>query len=278
MVMKRAARIVKWVSPAVLLVELGLVLSGWLDVGDAVIIAVVIEGVLAVLMMCLVFLGARDYRQQRDSGADSSTAMKHALLEVLPGPVAHVLWHEVGIFGAIVRENRGRREVRSGEVALPYGKDQLTFIVVMCVLSMVEIVVVGLLVPWEWLRLVALVLGVYGMIWIFGFYCAMRTRPHVIGGDFLEVRCAHLGSVRVELDDVIGASKALNGTRTRSISHDDGVVTVSLSGTTNVEVRLRDGACASVKGETLPTAFVRFTCDDPAGAVEKLRPVFADRG
>lgn len=268
---RRMARLVKWGSPVVLLVEGALVVSGRLGLGRAVVIAVAVEAVLALLMGATVLLGVQDYRRERTAGGDTSSALRHALRQVLPAPVAAVLWHELGIATAVVRTLRGRAEVAPGETPLAYGRDQLAFIVVMCGVSVGEILVFGLLVPWEWLRVVALVVGVYGMFWVLGFYCAMRTRPHVVGRGRVELRCAHLSSVRVPLEAIELVRESLTSTSTRNLHLDAEVLTVTLSGTTTMELVLRDGTRLDVKGSVEPVSLVRFSCDDQESARAVLR-------
>lgn len=54
--------------------------------------------------------------------------------------------------------------------------------------SAVEIVVVDLLLPWQTARIVALVLGVWGLLWMLGFLASLNVQPHLVDGSGIRVR------------------------------------------------------------------------------------------
>ncbi len=67
---------------------------------------------------------------------------------------------------------------------------------VFIVVSAIDIVAVDLalrhfLPDWEWLRTVALVLGVWGLLWMIGLAANLVTHRHVVGPSGLRVRNSH---------------------------------------------------------------------------------------
>lgn len=277
--MKRLAAAAKWASPAVVLVEVVLVITGKLGAGRAVVIGLALEALLALTVASLVASAFRDYRRERRSGANGREAAKGAVRQVLPSPVAAIMWRELELFIDIADRARGREAVTAGQRAIPYWRQQRTLLGVMGVLSVGEIVLLGLVLPWEPLRLLALILGLYGTLWIFGFYCATRNRPHVLDDDgWLELRCANLGKVRVRLSDVAAVSQSMRSASSRSIGIEGGIVSVTLSGTTLVSLTLRPGATVEVKGSPAAASQVCFSCDDPAGAVEAVSVAVRQHG
>jgi hypothetical protein len=187
-----------------------------------------------------------------------------------------------GGFESIALLVRGRGDVPAGATVIPGGAAQRTFLVVMMVLGLVEIVLVDLIVPWTWLRVVMLVLGVYSVVWLFGFYAGLRTRPHYVDDDRLVLRVGHLASVSVDVDSIRAVRRETHDKYTGAKYK--GIVSVSgdvvamqgMSGTT-VTVVLEPGSPVRVSRRgTVPAAEVRFDSDDLAAAVdainERIRP------
>lgn len=72
--------------------------------------------------------------------------------------------------------------------AFPYVKQVQPLLLAFLFLSVLELPVVHFLVPWEPVKLVLLVLGVWGLLWMLGYIAAMRVFPHLIDDDGLHIR------------------------------------------------------------------------------------------
>jgi hypothetical protein len=143
----------------------------------------------------------------------------------------------------------------------------------------VEIGVVDLVVPWRVVRLVLLVLGVYGALWMLGFIGAFSVRPHVVTADRLWLRFAHLREVAVPLDLVDTVRTARHSGYRRSLQVEDGVLAMAVSDNTTVSVRLREPWSTMLKPGTAEQTVteVRFHADDPRAAVAALTAAVGDR-
>jgi MarR family len=54
--------------------------------------------------------------------------------------------------------------------------------------SLIELPVVHLLIPWDAIRVAALVVSVWGLLWMVGMLASMKVFPHLLDGDGLRIR------------------------------------------------------------------------------------------
>lgn len=274
---KRIVQVLKWAALAVIVVELLLVATGVLDLGQAVVTAIGLEVLCGVLALGLAVTARVNYRRLRQAGTGPWDAFLQAAGTVLPRPVVTLLRHELGGLMSIVLLVRGRKDVPAGATVIRCGAAQKTFLVVMMVLGPIEIVLVEVLVPWGWLRVLLLVLGVYGLIWMLGFYAGVHTRPHYVGDDRLVLRVGHLAGVSVDVGSVRAVRRETHdrytGTKYKGLVSvkDDVVAMQGMSGTT-VTVVLEPGTPVQVQGRgTVHADELRFDADDLDAAVRTVK-------
>ncbi len=123
--------------------------------------------------------------------------------------VADALAREISLLTSALATFRGRRS----RVLLPDAVRAFTLheragyggiLVALLLVVVVEMTVAHLLLAPGHPRLAAvlLVLGVYGVVWLFGDYQAMRRRPCVVGGGELRIRLGLRKELRVPRDQV----------------------------------------------------------------------------
>ncbi len=149
-------------------------------------------------------------------------------------------------------------------------------------LSAIEIPVMHLLVPWDGIRILVLILGVWGLTWMVGYFAGLRMHPHVVSATGLVVRNGP--STRIEIP---WGNVASVRSRTRSYEEDRGmqflheesgsVQALVMSNQTSVDVVLREPqAVEGRKGTVESVVEVRFWADEPdrlAGAARaRLEP------
>jgi hypothetical protein len=117
--------------------------------------------------------------------------------------VRRVLAYEVGMWRNLYRWVF-RRPVtfEPDAVALGYAGMLTPFLIAFIAVSAVEIPVLHLLLPWETARLVADILGVYGLLWMVGLFAANRAHPHIVGRFGLRIRNGHAVDLLLAWDDV----------------------------------------------------------------------------
>ena len=216
-------------------------------------------------------LGVRVYRHERQGGADRDEALDAAVQASLPGPVAFLVRNQVQLLSSLVLLARRRRHgVPPGAVALGYDRAVRPLAVVMLVLSVVELAVIELAVPWPTVRLVLLVLGAYALLFVLGMTAANTVRPHVLTADQLRLRSGSWADVRVPVHRVATALAQTRHAPSSVVSVTGDELVMGVAGTTNVEVRLVGPTPISTGRGSRDVSTVRFAVDDPRAAVREL--------
>ncbi|MCZ2525224.1 hypothetical protein [Streptomyces sp. HB2AG] len=262
----------RWAVPTVVLVQVVLVWAGVIGAGRAVVVALLLEMLLVGVVVTEIALARRAFRDSRGRGADRQEALRRALSAVLPAPVAKVTAVEFGLFRALWLRMRRKPDVPEGHEALRYGSDIKPLMRVLALLVPLELLVVELIVPWTAVRVVLLVLSVYGAVWLLGFVAALTVHPHTVGGGEIVLRFAHFARVAVPLGLVESVRVDRRSGHRRTVEVEGGVLAVSVGGSTAVSVRLREPyPVAPAPGRPVQEVReVRFAADDPRGAVGVL--------
>jgi hypothetical protein len=271
----RPLRVLKWATPAVVVVQGLLVAGGILPLGDAVLIALMAEIVLCGAALVLAAAAGGEYRRMRGEGAARSEALGAAARSALPSPVAKVALHEVRILHALWLAVRRREDVPPGALTFSCGRGQRPVFITIVVVSAAEVGVVHWLVPWDWARIALGLLGLYGIVWLAGLYQSFSRRPHYVHEGRLVLRCGMFGEVGLVLEEVESVSRSFRSWSMRSFAvhgEQDDAAEISLtpSGMTDVVISLRPGTEVLAKGRTLGSPDVHVACDDPAGFVEQV--------
>ncbi|MFC7479232.1 hypothetical protein ACFQX7_02995 [Luedemannella flava] len=144
--------------------------------------------------------------------------------------------------------------------------------------STIEIPILHLMLPWETVRLIALALGIQGVLWMLGLMGSLKLHPHTVGPSGLRIR----NSVTLDFTlrwDEIAAIRAHDrtlppGDRAAVIEPVDGGVIAHLAqaGSTRVDVVLREPRPLPYrKTKGRPVVEFRFSADDPAALVAAAR-------
>jgi hypothetical protein len=106
-------------------------------------------------------------------------------------PVRWLVTLEIGIwrslFLLVTRRISGQRQ---GVRPFAYAKAIVPVMGAFIFVSMVELPVVHLLIPWDTVRLVTLVLSIWGLLWMAGLLASMKVFPHLLDAHGLRVRTA----------------------------------------------------------------------------------------
>ena len=98
---------------------------------------------------------------------------------------------EIALYRSLFRWVTRRPDVPAGGVAFSYVGAVALLLWVFISVSAVELVVVHLLLPWETIRLVADILGIWGLIWMLGLAASYSVHPHVVTESGLRIRQGH---------------------------------------------------------------------------------------
>ena len=203
------------------------------------------------------------------------------------------VWHRTGSFlkRALLLElrvyaNIGRFIARRPAIprdaaGFGYHRPVLTVLIIFIVLSAVEIPIVDLIVHrWPAVRIGFLILGIWGVTWMFGLLSAYLMRPHTVGPDGIQVRQGLEIDIPLSWDDIASVARVKRVDEPKSpriVETGDGrTLAFRMQDETAIEIELerptivRLPGHAPKGGEQLVTA-VRIWVDDPKAFMDEVR-------
>jgi hypothetical protein len=129
-----------------------------------------------------------------------------------------------------------RPRVPAGAAGFPYHQPVRTFLVAFVILSAVELAVVDFIVRrWAGVRIPLLIVGVWGLVYMFGLLFGMLTRPHAVGPDGIRARQGSEIDIRLSWDDVYSVTH-----RKHVVQHKEPMVTVDAEERTTLHLRMQN--------------------------------------
>ncbi len=188
---------------------------------------------------------------------------------------------ELSIYASIGRFISRRPAIPRGAAGFSYHKPVLTILIIFIVLSAVEIPIFDLIVHrWPAVRIPFLILGIWGLTWMFGLLCAYLMRPHTVGPDGIRVRHGLETDVALSWDDIASVARNLRVDEPKSpkIEETDASRTLLLriANETDIEIELERPTVVRLPGgganggEQTITA-VRIWVDDPKTFMDEVR-------
>lgn len=198
-----------------------------------------------------------------------------------PSLVGRAIQLEAGIWRSLYRWVT-RRPVIDDATEAPFGYVQIQAAVMWAFIgvSALEIPVLHLILPWKVAEIIAVVIGVWGLLWALGYMASLRTRPHVVGPAGLRVRHGVTVDTPIGWDDVAGIRvrrRNLPTSKTVQLADEgDGtILSIGVSGQTNVDVILHRTVTASLPKGDQTVAAVRIYADDAQDLVALARQYLA---
>ncbi|KQM83801.1 PH domain-containing protein [Agromyces sp. Leaf222] len=192
-----------------------------------------------------------------------------------------VLLLELRIYANIGRFVARRPAIARGAAGFSYHKPVFAVLMIFIVLSAVEIPIIDLVVHrWPAVRIVMLVLGIWGVTWMFGLLCGYLMRPMTVGPDGIRVREGLELDVELTWDDIASVSRrkqvdepksprieTTDASRTLALRmHDETNITIELERPTVVRLPGR-----APKGGDQEITALRLWVDDPKGFLDEVR-------
>ena len=199
---------------------------------------------------------------------------------------------ELLIYASIGRAIARRPALGPRDRGFRYHRPVLTVLIVLMAVSALEIPILDAIFHrWLPLRIFFLVLGIWGLTWMIGLFCAYLTRPHAVGPDGIRVREGLEIDLPVSWEDF--ASIRLHRTsvdpndpdRTPGrVAEEDGeiVCAIRMSSDTNLELELERPTAIALpglppKGGEHRITRLRFWADDPEEFLAAVREELAKR-
>ncbi|MDR1186910.1 MAG: hypothetical protein LBK95_05565 [Bifidobacteriaceae bacterium] len=203
-------------------------------------------------------------------------ALRELVRVVVPIGVRRAARAELGTFANLARWARGRRNGRAPDASIhAYTKGMFMLPVVFAALSAVEVVVIELIVPWQWLRLTLLALTVYGVALLLGMLAGRVVNPHLVTDREVVLKLGSHEVARIDRADIAAVTANRRFSPVNPEIRDGQAVLATFEGT-NVELRLRRpvNACLPTwlgrATEPGPVTVVRLNLDDPCEFVGAL--------
>jgi hypothetical protein len=184
---------------------------------------------------------------------------------------------EINIWRSLYRWiTRRRPGLEDGGEAFGYASAVTPILWAFIILSAIEIPVFHLLVPWPTVRLIGLIIGAYGLVWMIGLLASMQVNRHIVGPTGVKVRSGlslDFGIPRQAIAEVRTRTRSLPSGKTIQYDEKDpGIAHITMSSQTNVDIVLREPTVLAIpKSDGRPLTEVRIFADDPAAMVKYLR-------
>lgn len=264
-----------WLVPALIVIEVALVLSGRLDFGTAIIVVVALELLLGLAAIGRIVTAIRSARAARSAGVDGWTAAQDGLARVVPRPLARVILTEPRLLVELFRWLTGRHDAHAVGA---FGYQQSMRLLIWAMFGLVVLegaiveLVLALLLPhsvWPW---IALGVHIYGLIWLAGFYASLVTLPHRLGERELRVRDGVFGEVVIAYSAITRARCQRQSNMGRSGFKITGRAALLAYGDATVTIDLAPRPRILVNGELLETepSTLSITVDKPQEFVRAL--------
>jgi hypothetical protein len=191
---------------------------------------------------------------------------------------------EIGAWQSLYRFLLRRPRVPAGATAFPYHRVVLPVLITFIVVSAIELVAVDLLVHrWPAVRIPLLIVGIWGLTWMFGLLTAMVTRPHAVGTDGIRARYATDVDVFVPWDAIDSvsrrvANRAEKAPRLARSADGPGALHLWMHEQTNVVVVLDRPLEVRLPEATATVDRIALYADDPTAFLAAVRAQVARSG
>lgn len=265
------AKLKPWISVALGLALVTLYLTGRVDGPIALGAVAILEGALILWASWGLFRSVRGFRKAE---GDPWKGLEAALAELLPLQAARFVVMELRLWGALSAWIR-RRPYTPDD--FPYhARSQMGLLMgVLILVTPAEIAILEILIPWPWLRVVALVLALYALLWILMLFASLRSMPHRLEPYGLRLHHGVLAGGIVPYDRIAEAQVALR----KAPKSGDGLqidqerAFLAIDGETNLVLRLTEPIqLDKVFGAAHPVREIHFVADEPKRLMERLLP------
>lgn len=166
----------------------------------------------------------------------------------------------------------------AGADAHPGYKNLRTVVTLIVALVIVEIIVIHLAVPTQFWRLLLLVLSIYALLLLIGFYTSIKVNPHLLTPRGLEIRRGHRFVCEIPWENLARAQKVGPGQGGDIIITEDGEVRLPVLSEVNVRLEMEPPVLAEdlPKGRIDVTA-VEIYCDDRNSFLDSVAEAWQSR-
>lgn len=188
---------------------------------------------------------------------------------------------ELRVYACIGRFIVRRPAIAAGAKGFSYHRPVLTILIMFIVLSAIEIPVVDLIVHrWLPVRIGFLILGIWGVTWMFGLLCAYLMKPMTVGADGIRVRQGLEVDLRFDWDEIasVAHDHIVDPPKSPRFEQIDDARTLvyRMNDETNITVEFERGVTVTLpsggtNGGQQTITGIRFWVDDPKAFLDAVR-------
>ncbi len=163
-----------------------------------------------------------------------------------------------------------------GAEGFPYTAAMNPVLIAFIAVSAIEIPVAHLLIPWTWLQILVLIIGIWGLGWMIGLLATVQLHPHFADADQLRIRHASRVDLAVPWDAVASVGQRLRSLDSgKSVQQEEirggTAVIIGVTSQTNVELRLSRPVTFNLPQGPVEAIEMRCYADDPAALAKAIR-------
>ncbi|MFD3746087.1 hypothetical protein [Nocardia sp. NPDC058633] len=181
---------------------------------------------------------------------------------------------EIDIWVSLARALARRPDIAAG-TPIRYAGAVSAFFWAFLVVSAVEIPAVHLIIPWPPVQLVALILGVWGLLWMAGMLAAHHMYPHVLTDELLRIRSLRRVALDLPVADIRAVRtdlRAYDGAKSLQLTGPgETTLAVIVGSSTNIRVDLTEPRTFHTPHGDFTVGTVAFWADDPRAALASIR-------
>jgi hypothetical protein len=156
--------------------------------------------------------------------------------------------------------------------AFSYSRQIAPIIAAFIFVSLIELPVVHLLIPWDPVRLVVLIVSVWGLLWMIGMLASMKVFPHLLDEHGLRIRYGAGIDIRIPRDAIATVrAKRRSAPTKQTVGVEGTVADVAVMKQTRVDVVLREPTSIELPDGPAELTELRFYADDARAVVEAAR-------
>jgi hypothetical protein len=184
---------------------------------------------------------------------------------------------EIGIWRSLGRWVARRPSgVGKDREAFGYARSATPLIWVFIIVSAIEIPVAHVVLPWELAKTASLAVGVWGLMWMFGFLASLHVYPHVAGPEGLRLRNGVHVDVTLPWDAIRSVSthrRDMPSQRSVQLVETDAGTILHLVQTseTSVDIVLSRPLEVHLRSGSVTVTQVRVHADEPRALVARVR-------
>lgn len=181
---RQLQRLLRWSFLALIILDVALALLRILSP----LSAAALEAFVLLIGVAQVVRARRLYQRDCSSGRTVWQALEDGFRLLLPGPLARFFVLELRLWACLFMWAFRRAPRSANTFSYLQHSSMGVMLIALGFSAPLEFLLYELLIPWQWVRILLVILGVYAIFWALAFVAALHVLPHVCEQDGLLLR------------------------------------------------------------------------------------------